>query len=116
MVEEIKISAILIILDDYLDQYNNDLTKEQLNVLKTEITGLKDNVNSAKSNDEIKNASWNFCESISKIKPLSFLNDIDKNKFRGGFLPEPQKDLKIKIINYCVMLQEKIDELHEDML
>ncbi len=111
MVEEIKLSAILSILNNYLDRFTADLTPEQMSILHDELSGLKESVDSAKSSSDIDIASKKFYESITNFKHLEFLTDLDKNKLRGGSLPGSQEDIKIKIINYCVVLQERIEDI-----
>lgn len=116
MDEEEKLSAVLGILDNYWTRFTSDLSPEQFNYLKDELFGLENKIRTAKSINDVNTASRDFFEMISKLKPLEFLANIDKSQMRGGTLPELQDDVKIKIINYCVMLQDKINELNNENL
>lgn len=114
MEEEEKLTAVLGILENYWGRITADLSAEQLSHLKLELSGLADKMKSAKNNEDITSASKNFFQSISNLKPLEFLANLDKQKTRSGSLPEMSDEIKIKIINYCVILQDKIEELSDE--
>jgi hypothetical protein len=110
MEDEEKLTAVLGILENYWSRFTADLSNEQLSNLKSELSGLADKMKSAHDTNDITNASKTFFDTLSTMKPLEFLAQIDKPQSRGGSLPEMDSEIKIKIINYCVMLQDRIDE------
>jgi hypothetical protein len=110
MEEEEKLTAVLGILENYWPRFTADLSAEQLSYLKSELAGLADKMKTAKDNNDISFASKTFFDTLSTMKPLEFLANIDKPQTRGGSLPEMDSEIKIKIINYCVMLQDRIEE------
>jgi hypothetical protein len=111
MEENEKLTMALGILDNYWTKFTSNLSKEQMQNLKQELTELELKIKSAKNNEEVTTASKNFFETLLNIESLEFLANVDKTHMRGGSLPEIQNDIKIKIINYCVTLQDRIDEI-----
>jgi hypothetical protein len=110
MEEEEKLTAVLGILENYWPRFTSDLSNEQLTYLKSELSGLADKMKSAKDTNDISNASRTFFDTLSAMKPLEFLANLDNPHNRGGSLPEVDNEIKIKIINYCVLLQDRIEE------
>ena len=105
-----KLSTILGILGDYWNKFTSDLTEDQLVNLKQELSILQTNVKTAKNLNDINEASKNFFEMLSKMEQLKFLADVYGGKMRGGDLPELEEEIRIKIINYCIMFQDKISD------
>ena len=99
---------ILNILDAQWGKLTPDLTREQLSNLKLEFSGLENQMKSVGNVEEINNLSKDFIQIFSKVEPLEFLTNIDKTPMRSGSLNEEIEEIRIKIINYCVALQERI--------
>ena len=116
MHEEVKLSIVLGLLDNYWSRFTTDLSDEQMALLKDQLSGLANKVEYAEKPEDFYEASQNFFTTIASFEPLQFLANLDEQKSRGGSLPEPREDIKIKIINYCVMLQGKIDEGSDSIL
>ena len=93
---------------------SSDLKDEQLSYLKTELSELEIKLNSAQDIDEIGEISKIFIQTFSKLEPLEFMVNIEKNDLRSGDLPEADEEIRIKIINYCVILSKKIDDLKDE--
>jgi hypothetical protein len=110
MQEEEKLSIVLGLLDNYWSRFTSDLSDKQMGLLKDQLSGLANKVEYAEKPEDIYEASQNFFSTIATFEPLKFLANLDEQKSRGGSLPEPSEDMKIKIINYCVMLKGKCDE------
>ena len=111
MEENENLTMVLGILDNYWAKFTSNLSEQQMHNLKQELTALELKIKSAKKYDEITAASKNFFNTLLDIESLKFLANLDKPHMRGGSLPEIQNDIKIKIINYCVTLQYRIDEM-----
>ena len=114
MNEEEKLTAVLGILENYWSKFTNDLSNQELSNLKAQLSYLESKIKNAKNPEELSSASKVFFENLAQVEQLRFLADIDKNQMRGGSLPTIDEAIKIKIINYCVTLQEKIPDLITD--
>jgi hypothetical protein len=100
--------AILNVLDRYWGKFTSDMTQEQLNELQNEISTLKTKMTSTKDYDQVNVIAKEFFDNLSGIGALKDLADIGQTQMRSGSMPEREEDIKIKIINYCVMLDDKI--------
>ena len=104
-----KLSTVLDVLGNYWDKFTSDLNEKEFNLLQQELSTLQTSIQSAQNIDEINGASRNFFEMLSNFEQLKFLADVYNTKMRGGDLPEIEEEIRIKIINYCIMFQEKIE-------
>ena len=95
-------------------KFSSDLSSEHLSYLRTELSGLEEKLKSTQDNNEINRMSKLFIQTFSKLEPLEFLVNIENNDLRGGDLPETDEEIRIKIINYCVILCKKIDDLKDE--
>ncbi len=109
-----NLMTILDILDTQWGKLTSDMTVEQLSDLRLEFSGLENKMKSIKDIDEINDLSRDFIQMFSKLKSLEFLANIDKTQMRSGSLTELIEEIRIKIINYCVILQEKISTMEEE--
>ena len=108
--------TILNILDTQWGKLTSDLTEKQLSDLKLEFSELKNKIKSIENMDDINELSKNFIQKFSEVEPLEFLANIDKTQMRSGNLTELIEEIRIKIINYCVALQERIDTMENTKL
>lgn len=104
-----KLSTVLDVLGNYWDKFTSDLTEKEFNLLQQQLSTLQSNIQSAQNIEEINGASKNFFEMLSNFEHLKFLADVYNTKMRGGDLPELEEEIRIKIINYCIKFQEKIE-------
>jgi hypothetical protein len=109
-----NLMKVMNILDTQWGKLTSNLTTEQLSDLKLEFSELENKMKSIKDIDEINDLSSNFIQMFSKMESLKFLANIDKASIRSGYLPELMEEMRIKIINYCVILQEKISSMEEE--
>jgi len=101
--------TILNLLDTQWRKLTSDLTSEQLALLKNEFMELQNKMKSMENIDEMNNLSKDFIQGFSNVEPLDFLAKIDQPQMRGGSINDVVDEIRIKIINYCVNLQERID-------
>ena len=101
-------------LDTQWGRLTSNLTTEQLSNLKLEFSELEDKMKLIKDIDKINDLSRNFIQMFSKMESLKFLANIDKTSIRSGNLPELMEEMRIKIINYCVTLQDKISSMEKE--
>ena len=106
-----NLATILSFLDFRWGKLNTELSEEELSHLELELAGLRDKIKETDNFDEVNDLSKNFIQRFSELEHLEFLANIQKNQIRSGGLPSPEEEIKIKIINYCVLIQNKIDEL-----
>lgn len=109
-----NLMTILTLLDAQWGKLTSGLSDEQYLLLKQEFSGLEDKMKSINNVDEMEHLSNEFIQGFSNMKPLEFLTNIDQPQMRGGGLPDIAEEIRIKIINYCVTLKDKIDTLEKE--
>ena len=97
-------------LESYWEQLSQNLTPEQQSLLVTELEKLEPKIQNSKDMSETSEEANKFFSVFSQIEPLAFLSDLEEPQKRGGSLPSPDDEVKIKILNYCVMLKKKMQE------
>ena len=97
-------------LESYWDQLSKNLTPEQQSLLVAELEKLEPRIQNSKDLNETSEEAIRFFSVFSQIEPLAFLSDLEGPQKRGGSLPSPEDEVKIKILNYCVMLKKKMQE------
>jgi len=117
MMDHVKnLMTVLTLLDTNWGRLTSELSAEQLSNLKLEFLGLENKIKSIDTIDEMNDLSKDFISGFSKVEPLEFLANIDKTQMRSGSLTELIEEIRIKIINYCVALQERINTLENTKL
>ena len=106
-----KLATILGVLDYYWKKMTSDLSTEQLLLLKEELSELETKIKSSENITDINAAAKQFFDNFPNIGPLEYLANIKEQKMRGGDLPKVDEEIRIKIINYCVTLQDKIETI-----
>ncbi|UCH88644.1 MAG: hypothetical protein JSV49_10385 [Thermoplasmata archaeon] len=113
MDEAKNLATILSILDNLWVKLTSDLTPEQLELLKKELAELELKMKEAKSTEEINQIAKDFYPTFSKLESLEFLANPEKIQMRSGSLPDIEEEIKIKLINYCVVLQDRLKTLED---
>jgi hypothetical protein len=114
-VEEAKnLSLILGVLDKSWKSLTANLTEEQFELLKTNLNGLESKLKSSDKTEQINEAAKNFTSVFNSIEPLNFLISPESVRTRSGSLPDIEEDIKIKLINCAIALQERINETKQD--
>lgn len=101
--------TILNLLDTQWGKLTSDLTPEQLELLKKEFLELQNKMNSIENIDQLNDLSKDFIQGFSNVEPLDFLAKIGQPQMRGGSINDVVEEIRIKIINYCVNLQDRIE-------
>ena len=101
--------TIFDVLDTQWRKLTSDMTKEELSNLNLEHSGFKNDIESINNINDIDELSKDFIEKLSKVESLEFLTNINKPPMRSGNLTEIVEEIRIKIINYCVTFQDKIN-------
>jgi hypothetical protein len=101
--------TILSILDNFWVEITSKLTEEQTQYLKTELSILENKLKETKKIDEMNEIARDYYLVFSKIEPLKFIVDIQKTQMRGGDAPTLEEELKMKLINYTVKFQERLE-------
>jgi hypothetical protein len=104
-----NLSVILGILESHWGQLTSNLTEEQLSYLESELTELEDRINTTEDTVRVNTLAKNFFQVFSRLGPLESLSQVETGQQRSGNLTEPETEIKIKIINYCALLKERID-------
>jgi hypothetical protein len=105
-----NLTLALGILDSYWDRFSENMSPEERAMLTSELTDLEPRIRNSTNITETSEQAVRFFNVCSKIEPLAFLSDMDDSLNRGATLPAPDEEVKIKILNYCVTLKEKLDE------
>jgi hypothetical protein len=103
-----NLTIALGILDSYWDKLAKNMTPEQQALLNVELEKLGPRIEKSRDLAETSAEAAKFFNVFSEIEPLSFLSDLDDSQKRGASLNSPEEEIKIKILNYCVMLKEKM--------
>ena len=109
MEESHKMTTILSVLNDEWDNFIKMLTDEQINYLKLEIAELERSLKNSERGEDTAKAAKTFIDAFTQIEPLSFLTRVDVAQMRSGSLPEREEEIKIKLLNYCAIIRNKID-------
>jgi hypothetical protein len=109
-----NLMTILTLLDSQWGKLTSELSNEELLQLKQEFSGLENKMASIDDIDKMNELSDHFIQGFSHMEPLEFLASIAQPQMRGGGLPDIAEEIRIKIINYCVTLQDKIDTLEKE--
>ena len=104
-----NLSVILGIIDSHWGKLTSSLSEEQLSYLESELTELEVSINSTDDTGKVNDIAKEFFHVFSRLGPLESLSQLDKGQQRSGSLTEPETEIKIRIINYCAMLKERID-------
>ena len=105
-----NLSVILGILDSHWGKLTSSLSEEQLSYLESELTELEDRINTTEDLEKVKELARDFFCVFSSLGPLESLSVHEKAQHRSWSLLEPEAEIKIKIINYCAILKERIDD------
>jgi hypothetical protein len=105
-----NLTIALSILDSYWDKLSPSLTVEERKLLTSEIARLEPKIRESGSITQTSEEAARFFNVFQQIEPLSFLSDLDNTLKRGASLNSPEDEVKIKILNYCITLKDKIDD------
>jgi len=105
-----NLTIALSILDSYWEKISPSLTREERTLLTNEIERLEPRIRESTNIAQTSEEAVKFFNIFSQIEPLSFLSDLDNTLKRGATLGSPEDEVKIKILNYCVTLRDKMDE------
>jgi hypothetical protein len=105
-----NLSVILGILDSHWGKLTSSLSQDQLSYLESELGELEKRISLTEDTVKVNDIARNFFDVFSKLGPLESLSVQEKAKHRSGSLLEPESEIKIKIINYCAVLKERIDD------
>jgi hypothetical protein len=103
-----NLTLALGLLENYWDKISADLTPEQQSQINAELLKLEPKIKKCKDLTEISEEAEKFLETFSTIEPLTFLSNLNEPMKRGASLISPEEDVKIKILNYCIKLEKKI--------
>jgi len=104
-----NLSLILGILDSHWGKLTINLSDEQLSLLESELTDLEDRINNTNNPEKVNEIARNFFHVFSRLGPLQSLSLQEKGQHRSGMLLETDEKIKIKIINYCTVLKERLE-------
>jgi hypothetical protein len=108
------LSAFLSVLCSHWDKFTEELDDAQMVELSKNISELEKKIGDSESSDEIEAAASEF---LSVMKTSGSVNDLiagEGKPLRSGSLPLPETEIKIKIINYCAIINDKILVKEED--
>ena len=105
-----NLTIALSILDSYWDKLSPSLSAEERKLLTSEIARLEPKIRESNNIAQTSEEAVKFFNIFSQIEPLSFLSDLDNTLKRGASLTSPEEEVRIKILNYCMTLKDKIDE------
>ena len=85
------------------------MSREEQAMLTNELADLEPRIRNSSNIAETGEQAARFFDVCSQIDSLAFLSNMDDSLNRGASLPQPEEEVKIKILNYCVQLKEKMD-------
>ena len=103
-----NLTLALGILESYWERFAENMSAEDHAMLTNELTQLEPRIRNSASITETSEQAIRFFNVCSQIEPLSFLSNMDNTLNRGASLPAPDEEVKIKILNYCITLKEKM--------
>ena len=106
--------TVMKLLDTLWDKLTSDLTEEQIAYLTGEINSFKSKVKSSTNSDEINDVAKDFYKIFSKIESMEELASVNIPEMRGASLPEPEEEIRIRLLNYCETMANRLNLLKDD--
>jgi hypothetical protein len=104
-----NLTIALGMLDSFWERFAENLTPEQRELLKNELALLEPKIRNSQNITETSEHVVRFFDKCSQIESLSFLSNFNES-IRSAGLPSPEDEVKIKILNYCVNLKQKLQQ------
>ena len=103
-----KLSAFLAVLNTHWEKFTEELDSGHIEELRVSLVNLKKNIEVSEEPEDLNNAAVDFFSDMKNIAGISSIVDSMDGTLRSGSLPFPEKEMKIKIINYCSIIDDKI--------
>lgn len=105
-----NLAVVLNILEEYWGTLTPNITDEQLSGIEVELTSLENRMKQSKNTGDMNDASKDFFQVLKNMESFNTILDFNKLPLRSGSLPDLDEDIRIKIINYCVIIKDRIKE------
>lgn len=111
-----RLSALLGVLSGHWDRLSEDMDQNQLSELSDLFSRLEFQMGEAGNAEQIESAASDFFMAISKFDILKGFLEAKDTAMRSGSLPLPEEEIRIKIINYCAIVNDRIMTMKGDDL
>lgn len=105
-----NLTIALRLLDSHWDRFTENMTDEQRTLLSNTISEIEPKVKNSSNISETSEEALRFFNICRQIESLALLTELEEPVVRGASLPDPDEEVKIKIINYCIQLKKKMQE------
>jgi hypothetical protein len=109
-----RLSALLSVLSGHWDRLSEDMDPQQLSELRDIFSQLETRMEKSGTAADIESAASEFFQAISRFESLRSLIDAGETTMRSGSLPLPEEEIRIKIINYCAIVTDRLKDLKND--